>query len=242
MFGKPRSSFPILSQRRNRGRGRLNSSKLSKSSGITPRRPPALGYAPRGNNQSTSRRPAITAVSVASTFRNRLPSSRPLALASSRGPYSCPTRPTATAARPLAKQPALASNPHRNASTIRHTVRGVFPTNDITQQEKIIIEDALLADVHAASTVASRQSHINTWARLHVRWFGLHVPVLPLTPEKLRAVGYHRFQPLGGLIHYFAWLATRNSAWCAQRRKCMACTPWNSDASDKSTSAWECNN
>jgi len=44
-------------------------------------------------------------------------------------------------------------------------------------------------DVFANTVTGPRDSHMKTWTRYHHRWFGNSVPVLPLTSQKLRAVG-----------------------------------------------------
>jgi hypothetical protein len=45
------------------------------------------------------------------------------------------------------------------------------------------------ADVRAASSKATTASTWKTWSLFHVAWFGPDVPVVPLTPGSIRAVG-----------------------------------------------------
>jgi len=81
-------------------------------------------------------------------------------------------------------------NPHRAAPIIRRTTRGHFPDEDdrLTEVRKVALLDELEKDVVALSTAESRASHRVTWTRFHMRWFGVEVPVLPLTPVKIQAV------------------------------------------------------
>ena len=129
-------------------------------------------------------------VSLASAFRNRLPVGNALPSSALRGPYArSPAKASPAAASSNQLVPCRpASNPLRKAASIKHTVRGAFPTSDLTMQDKAACEAELLEDVLAKTTAESKQSHINTWARFHIRWFGLQVPVFPLTVVKVRAV------------------------------------------------------
>ena len=47
----------------------------------------------------------------------------------------------------------------------------------------------LETDVYASSSKRPRASYLKTWERMHLQWFGEHVPMLPLTPLKLKGVG-----------------------------------------------------
>ncbi|CAK0886645.1 unnamed protein product [Prorocentrum cordatum] len=47
----------------------------------------------------------------------------------------------------------------------------------------------LQEDFVAASAKGAKDSLLKTWQTLHINWFGPHTPVLPLTAEKLQAVG-----------------------------------------------------
>jgi hypothetical protein len=42
---------------------------------------------------------------------------------------------------------------------------------------------------YANSSKRPRASYVRTWEGFHRAWFGELVPVLPLTPDKLKAVG-----------------------------------------------------
>jgi hypothetical protein len=48
---------------------------------------------------------------------------------------------------------------------------------------------ALERDYYSASSEKPRASYVRSWERMHRQWFGELLPVLPLTPEKLRGVG-----------------------------------------------------
>ena len=54
-------------------------------------------------------------------------------------------------------------------------------------KQKLIAE--LRGDYFAAGLAISRSAQGNTWADYHRRWFLSEVPVVPLTMEKLEAVG-----------------------------------------------------
>ena len=52
------------------------------------------------------------------------------------------------------------------------------------------------SDVHARSSVASQQSLLATWTRLHVRWFGVKSPPFPTWPliaSQMKLAGYRSF-------------------------------------------------
>ena len=48
---------------------------------------------------------------------------------------------------------------------------------------------ALKTDLYASSSKRPRASYVRSWERMHAQWFGENVPVLPLTPHKLKGVG-----------------------------------------------------
>ena len=81
-----------------------------------------------------------------------------------------------------------ASNPHRAAPRIAYSVRGVLPTSALDHADGVALLEELDEDRYAQSSKAPKASHINTWVKLHVRWFGGDIPPLPLTVESVRAV------------------------------------------------------
>ena len=57
---------------------------------------------------------------------------------------------------------------------------------DEETKENLLLE--LASDVHARSSVASQQSLLSTWTRLHVRWFGSNSTPFPTWPLAVRAI------------------------------------------------------
>ena len=59
------------------------------------------------------------------------------------------------------------------------------PLDEETKEDLLLELDS---DVHARSSVASQQSLLATWTRLHVRWFGGNSPPFPTWPLAVRAI------------------------------------------------------
>ena len=76
----------------------------------------------------------------------------------------------------------------RVVQTTNYTVRGVLPSANLTDANRIDLLQALEGDTVAQSTAASRASAVRTWSLLHLRWFGPTTPVLPITCDSMRAV------------------------------------------------------
>ena len=88
---------------------------------------------------------------------------------------------TATAAIPR-------GHPSRKAPPLNYTVRGKAPFAELTQGEANRIMEDFEDEMLAPSSKVSKASHFNTWKMFHVRWHGLDVPVLPLTPGNIYCV------------------------------------------------------
>ena len=58
----------------------------------------------------------------------------------------------------------------------------------IDEPTKTAAQEAYSRDIYAASSHSVRDSHFNGWATLHGAWYGAHVPMLPLTVEKVHNV------------------------------------------------------
>ena len=59
------------------------------------------------------------------------------------------------------------------------------PLDEETKEDFLLELDS---DVHARSSVASQQSLLATWTRLHFRWFGGNSPPFPTWPLAVRAI------------------------------------------------------
>ena len=59
------------------------------------------------------------------------------------------------------------------------------PLDEETKEDFLLELDS---GVHARSSVASQQSLLATWTRLHVRWFGGNSPPFPTWPLAVRAI------------------------------------------------------
>lgn len=68
---------------------------------------------------------------------------------------------------------------------------------------------ALENDKVANSAKASRESLWNTWCRMHTAWFGLSIPVLPLTTEKIKCVA--AMFKAGGYISFINYASRAKS-------------------------------
>ena len=79
-------------------------------------------------------------------------------------------------------------HPSRNCARAVPAIRGVLPVDELTAEDASAQMENLEKDIYAPGTLQSRQTHRNTWEYLHRRWFGADVPVLPLTPNSIRAV------------------------------------------------------
>ena len=64
--------------------------------------------------------------------------------------------------------------------------RPLHTPHDEESKEKLFVE--LASDVHARSSVASQQSMLSTWTRLHARWFGSKSSPFPTCPLAVRAI------------------------------------------------------
>ena len=72
--------------------------------------------------------------------------------------------------------------------TTNFTVRGSQARASTTLHSQADLLRALDADVNAASTLQTKASQFRTWRTFHLKWFGAGAPVLPLTPDAIRAV------------------------------------------------------
>ena len=57
---------------------------------------------------------------------------------------------------------------------------------DEESKENLLLE--LASDVHARSSIASQQSMLSTWTRLHARWFGSKSSPFSTWPLAVRAI------------------------------------------------------
>merc|ERR1712078_247635 len=71
---------------------------------------------------------------------------------------------------------------------------------------------------YANSSRAGKITHLRIWTKLHKKWFGNWTPVLPLTPEKIRAVAsqmrqrrYRSFQNYMSTLR--RWHVKKGYAW-----------------------------
>jgi hypothetical protein len=76
----------------------------------------------------------------------------------------------------------------RNPPPVNYKTRGEMPTHNLYDAERLHLLEDLDKDVLAPSTRESREANFRTWTTFHIRWFGSHVPVLPLSTESMRAV------------------------------------------------------
>ena len=81
------------------------------------------------------------------------------------------------------------------------------------------ILDDLHRDVLAPSSRATQEALWRTWASCHTRWWGLAVPVLPLTVQKLEAVAAQ--------LKFGGYRSAPNYMSAAKRKHCEAGFPWN---------------
>ena len=58
----------------------------------------------------------------------------------------------------------------------------------LDEESKVNLLLELASDVNARSTVASQQSMLSTWTRLHARWFGIKSSPFPTWPLVVRAI------------------------------------------------------
>ena len=112
-------------------------------------------------------------------------------------------------------------------------VRGTFPTEPMTEDERCRITSELEADVTVAETRRVRESYWRTWIAYHGRWFGSGIPTLPLTSPAISAVAaqmksrgyrsYPNFLSAAKERHLdggFTWTADLERT----RKKCVAST------------------
>ena len=91
-----------------------------------------------------------------------------------------------------AKEPKENLFPQRRlAPVVNKTVRGKASTLPLSAAERDSMLTKLDDEILAASSTETFGSHLKTWQRLHKRWFSEDdaVPVFPLTPLTLKAVG-----------------------------------------------------
>jgi hypothetical protein len=81
-----------------------------------------------------------------------------------------------------------APHPNARAPVLYNKVRGTFPADPMTDDERSRITAELEADVTVAETRRVRESNWRTWIAYHGRWFGSCIPTLPLTPSAIFAV------------------------------------------------------
>ena len=58
----------------------------------------------------------------------------------------------------------------------------------VSASDKVALLGDLEEHKYASSSRPGMATHLRTWSKLHRKWFGSWAPVLPLTPEKIRAV------------------------------------------------------
>ena len=58
-----------------------------------------------------------------------------------------------------------------------------------SQEEKTKSLELFERDISAASSKSTLTSYEKTWTELHVAWFGDQIPVLPLSVDKINAIG-----------------------------------------------------
>jgi hypothetical protein len=126
-----------------------------------------------------------------------------------------------------------APHPNARAPVLYNKVRGTYPTDPITDEEKRRVTAELEADVTVAETRRVRESYWRTWCAYHARWFGPRIPALPLIPSAISAIaaqmksrGYRSYPNYLSaakerhLDNDFAWTADLERT----RKKCVAST------------------
>ena len=158
--------------------------------------------------------------------------------------------PVALARRPVVAQPptnrgtpaksapsAAASSSSSSAAprlvqTTSYTVRGTLPSEALSDADRNALLQALEADTVAQSTAAARASAVRTWSLLHLRWFGLTTPVIPVSCDSMRAIaaqmkssGYRSFP---NYVTALKALHKKEFPWSGElddcRRECEAST------------------
>ena len=74
------------------------------------------------------------------------------------------------------------------SARMRSLLTGPMRRESLDEETKKDLLLELDSDVHARSSVASQQSLLATWTRLHVRWFGGSSPPFPTWPLAVRAI------------------------------------------------------
>jgi hypothetical protein len=100
----------------------------------------------------------------------------------SRAATTWPTPPTATTPLHTAAQHAA------RTPLVSYKTRGVTPQEALTDVQRANQLMDLDADTVTAGTFSAKASCVATWTKLHHRWFGPELAVLPLTEPKMRAV------------------------------------------------------
>ena len=106
-------------------------------------------------------------------------------------PFSCSTQPPAAADVTRRDDNNIHIAPRRDAPPLnisRRFNKGAALGAASNEQEKRLALEALENDIFAASSKPILSSYERLWHELHEAWHGETVPVLPLTPEKVRAV------------------------------------------------------
>ena len=84
----------------------------------------------------------------------------------------------------------------------------------IDEPTRAAAREAYNRDIYAASSHGVRDSHFNGWATLHAAWYGAHVPMLPLTVEKVHNVS-SLFKE-GGYASFANYISRAKDAHIAQ--------------------------
>ena len=86
----------------------------------------------------------------------------------------------------------IPSTASASGSALAYTKRGSFSvaaSHAATAESRGEALAALEDGFYANSSKRPRASYLRTWEKMHREWFGDSVPVLPLTADKLKAVG-----------------------------------------------------
>ena len=176
-----------------------------------------------GHNPAAA--PSMRRVNIADIFRRQ----------------PAPPSPRQSRKRTPAKASSYPSIPHdmaevsssSRAPPLNYTTRGSLPDEPLDNEQRAALLEDLAHDVIRSGTAAGRESCIKTWTTLHHRWWGTSVPVLPITPCKLRAIaaqmkqrGYRSFPNFVVAVKELHCEA--GGTWTDEidlcRRKCVAST------------------
>ena len=95
---------------------------------------------------------------------------------------------TSLATTPVGASASASSSTNPRAPAVAYRTRGTLPTSELTdadrKQQLRLLEDGFTT----VGTAVSKSSCWTTWNKLHLRWFGESTPVVPITPESIKAV------------------------------------------------------